>query len=95
MSAEPAPLDQYALRVASVRPAGGWTALEVLDRVVSTNAELLARAAQGADDRSVLIAEEQTGARGRLNRTWISPRGTGLTLSVLWRPVGVPAERLG
>ncbi len=95
MSVEPAPLDPYALRVALVRPAGGWNALEVVERTGSTNADLLAAAAKGAEDRTVLIAEEQTGGRGRLDRTWTSPLRTGLTLSVLWRPEGVAAERLG
>jgi len=32
------------------------------------------------------VAEEQTSGRGRLERNWVSPRGAGLTLSVLLRP---------
>ncbi len=34
----------------------------------------------------MVVAEEQTSGRGRLDRTWTSPRGAGLTLSVLLRP---------
>ena len=95
MSVEPESLDPYALRTVLVRPAGGWNALDVVDRTGSTNADLLAAAAAGAQDRTVLVAEEQTTGRGRLDRTWTSPSRTGLTLSVLWRPEGIPAERFG
>jgi BirA family biotin operon repressor/biotin-[acetyl-CoA-carboxylase] ligase len=96
MSAEPVPpLDPYALRVELVRPVGGWNALDVVERTGSTNADLLAAAAKGAEDRTVLIAEEQTKGRGRLDRAWTSATRSGLTLSVLWRPEGVAAERLG
>ncbi|MFP5019949.1 biotin--[acetyl-CoA-carboxylase] ligase [Pseudonocardia phyllosphaerae] len=89
------PLDAYALRNAVLRPAGGWSALDVVPSTGSTNADLLASAAKGAEDRSVLIAEEQVRGRGRLDRTWTSRPGAALTLSVLWRPEGVPADRLG
>lgn len=89
------PLDVYALRTAVLRPAGGWTALEVVASTGSTNADLLAEAGRGAPDRSVLIAEEQVRGRGRLDRTWTSRPGAAVTMSVLWRPEGVPADRLG
>ncbi|ALE82043.1 biotin--[acetyl-CoA-carboxylase] ligase [Pseudonocardia sp. HH130629-09] len=89
------PLDPYALRTAVLRPAGGWTALDVVASTGSTNADLLAEAVRGAPDRSVLIAEDQVRGRGRLDRTWLSRPGAALTLSVLWRPEGVPADRLG
>ncbi|ALE75931.1 biotin--acetyl-CoA-carboxylase ligase [Pseudonocardia sp. EC080625-04] len=88
-------MDIYALRTAVLRPAGGWTALDVVGSTGSTNADLLAEAGRGAPDRSVLIAEEQVRGRGRLDRTWTSRPGAALTMSVLWRPEGVPADRLG
>jgi BirA family biotin operon repressor/biotin-[acetyl-CoA-carboxylase] ligase len=43
----------------------------------------------------VLVAEYQSAGRGRLTRSWVSPPGSGLTLSVLLRPTGVPASRFG
>lgn len=89
------PLDVYALRTAVLRPAGGWTGLEVVGSTGSTNADLLAEAGRGAPDRSALIAEEQVSGRGRLDRIWTSRPGATLTMSVLWRPEGVPADRLG
>ncbi|CAN5667563.1 bifunctional biotin--[acetyl-CoA-carboxylase] ligase/biotin operon repressor BirA [soil metagenome] len=56
-------------------------ALEVLWSIDSTNAELLRRVApaEGAD---VLLAERQTGGRGRRGRPWASPLAAKLYLSV-------------
>src|SRR5689334_7142588 len=55
----------------------------------------MAQALAGAPDGSVLVTEHQTAGRGRLDRTWEAPRGSGIAVSVLWRPEGIPAERLG
>lgn len=41
----------------------------------STNADLLARAAEGAPEGLWLRADAQDGGRGRLGRTWESPQG--------------------
>lgn len=40
----------------------------------------------GADEGLVVQAGEQTAGRGRLDRSWWSPAGTGLYLSILLRP---------
>jgi len=84
------PLDAGALRAALVGP---WTQLDVVDRTGSTNADLMAAALAGAPDRSVLVAERQESGRGRLARSWVSPPGSGLTVSVLFRPAGVSPSR--
>lgn len=60
----------------------------------STNADLVALAERGEPAGLVLVAEEQTHGRGRLDRTWTSPPRSGLTFSVLLRPGREPA-RLG
>jgi len=52
----------------------------------STNNEVARLAALGADEGLAVIAEEQTAGRGRLQRTWISPKGAGLYFSILLRP---------
>lgn len=85
------PLDAVALRAAL---GGAWAQVDVVDRTGSTNADLIAAAAAGAPDRTVLVAEHQDAGRGRLTRSWVSPPGSGLTVSVLLRPAGVPASRL-
>ncbi len=58
----------------------------VEDTVDSTNTRLKAMAAQGAPEGTALLAEEQTGGRGTRGRSFQSPRGEGLYLSVLLRP---------
>jgi BirA family transcriptional regulator, biotin operon repressor / biotin---[acetyl-CoA-carboxylase] ligase len=40
----------------------------------------------GAPDGAVVLAEEQTKGRGRFDRTWVSPAGTNLYLTLLVRP---------
>jgi BirA family biotin operon repressor/biotin-[acetyl-CoA-carboxylase] ligase len=64
--------------------ARGWR-VTVVDETGSTNADLLAAAASGAPDRSVLMARHQTAGRGRLDRTWDAPPGANLLASVLLR----------
>ncbi|MFC5950893.1 biotin--[acetyl-CoA-carboxylase] ligase [Pseudonocardia lutea] len=91
----PQPFDEHALRHALLGPAGRWTRLDVVEETGSTNADLTAEAVAGAPDGTVLVTEHQTKGRGRLDRTWEAPRGSGIAVSVLWRPEGIPAERLG
>src|SRR5207302_4121878 len=43
-------------------------------------------AADGAPEGIVRVAHFQNGGRGRLDRSWSSPPGAGLTFSVLLRP---------
>ena len=63
-----------------------------VDSVVdSTNTRLKAEAAS-LPDGAVLIAEEQTGGRGTHGRSFQSPRGDGLYLSVLLRPRAALSE---
>jgi len=59
-------------------------AVEYHDAIPSTNERARELAADGAED-VVVLADEQTGGRGRLDRSWDSPSG-GIWLSVLFRP---------
>lgn len=59
----------------------------VLDKTVSTNSYAKAIAAEGASHGTVVIAEGQTGGRGRLGRSFSSPKGKGLYMSVILRNV--------
>lgn len=45
----------------------------------------------GADEGTVVVAEEQTAGRGRFGRSWVSPAGNNLYLTIVARP---PADRL-
>lgn len=49
--------------------------IQKIASTVSTNADLLAQAAAGAADRSWLVADVQTGGRGRMGRVWESAAG--------------------
>lgn len=57
-----------------------------LDAADSTNSYALALGQQGEAAGTVVVAETQTGGRGRLNRSWLSPPGMGLYFSLLLRP---------
>ena len=59
--------------------------IEAYKTITSTNTELKKRA---ADEKEwlILVAEEQTLGRGRMNRKFYSPKGTGIYISFLLRP---------
>jgi BirA family biotin operon repressor/biotin-[acetyl-CoA-carboxylase] ligase len=88
------PLHEGALRRALVRDGGLWREVRVVDETGSTNADLAARARDGAPEGTVLVTELQTAGRGRQGRTWTAPARSGLAFSMLLRPA-VPVPRLG
>jgi BirA family biotin operon repressor/biotin-[acetyl-CoA-carboxylase] ligase len=70
----------------SIEWPAGWH-VRVVDETGSTNSDLLAAAAAGAPDRSVLAARHQTAGRGRLDRRWEAPAGANLLVSLLFTEV--------
>lgn len=58
----------------------------------STNDDLKAMAKQGAPHGTVLMADRQTGGHGRLGRSFHSPEGVGVYMSILLRPQCAPTE---
>ena len=56
------------------------------DSIDSTNLEAMRRAKAGAPEGLCVVAREQTRGRGRLERSWHSPKDAGLYLSVVLRP---------
>lgn len=96
MSSPYSDLDRPPLRARALARAlapDGWR-VEVLARCGSTNQVVAERARSGEPAGLVVVAEQQTAGRGRLDRSWTSPPRAGLTLSVLLRPQ-LPAERFG
>ena len=60
--------------------------------LTSTNLVLKDMAKQGAPHGSLCLCECQTAGRGRMDRTWASPEGQGIWMSVLLRPALAPAD---
>ncbi|MFD8967130.1 biotin--[acetyl-CoA-carboxylase] ligase [Streptomyces sp. NPDC059568] len=90
------PLNASALRHGLIRSGGLWTSLDVVPATGSTNTDLAAGAAAGLAEGAVLVAEEQTAGRGRLDRRWTAPARSGLFFSVLLRPgPEVPVRHYG
>lgn len=60
--------------------------LLVFDCVDSTNTVLKKMANEGSDEKTVVIANEQTQGRGRKGRSFFSPSESGIYMSILLRP---------
>lgn len=60
--------------------------IRYFDSISSTNDEALAWAASDAKDLSLVVADEQTAGRGRLDRKWFTPPGTALAFSLILHP---------
>jgi BirA family biotin operon repressor/biotin-[acetyl-CoA-carboxylase] ligase len=75
-------------RLLSNLPLGG---IRYFDQIGSTNDEALAWVDEGAADLSLVLANEQTSGRGRLERSWFTPRDSALAFSLILRPT--EAER--
>ena len=75
-------------------PWAPWPVPEVIETTASTMLDVERRAAGGAPEGTVVIAEEQTAGRGRRGRAWESSARAGLWWSLLLRP-SVPADHLG
>ena len=90
------PLDVAALRAELIGTGLGWRQLDVVEQTGSTNADLLARAASGADVAgAVLIAEHQTAGRGRQGRGWSATPRAQIIMSVGVSVVDVPTTGWG
>ncbi len=56
------------------------------EQLDSTQAEAQRLLSAGAEEGCVIVAEEQTAGRGRLGRSWHSPPGKGLWMSIILKP---------
>lgn len=82
---KPDSIDATALQLALDTTVFGRKAV-LLTSTLSTQGDVLKLAEQGQAEGAVVIAEEQTGGRGRFGRQWFSPPGKGIWMSVLLRP---------
>lgn len=66
--------------------------IHYVEQIDSTNRLAKEKAQEGAAEGTVIIAEEQVGGKGRLTRSWYSPFGKGIWMSVILRPQFLPGE---
>ena len=79
--------------LAALSPANPWREkVQYFDNITSTNDVLKQLAAQGAPEGTSLIAGSQSGGRGRMGRSFLSPPEAGIYMSVLLRPQCSPLE---
>ena len=71
------------------------TAAPCLEEIDSTNSYLKREALAGAPHGTVAVANCQSAGRGRMTRSFQSPPGKGVYLSVLLRPQLPPGELMG
>lgn len=67
------------------------TELEIHDCINSTNTYLLDKTHQANTKGTVCFAESQTAGKGRRGREWVSPYGSNIYLSILWKYQNGPA----
>lgn len=75
-------------------PQAQGVAIQIRDTVTSTNTVVKELAEQGGREGMVVIAEHQVQGKGRLGRSFYSPRTSGLYMSILLRPSFSPEESL-
>ena len=69
------------------RTSAGWSSRLRWYASVGSTSDFAARVAEhGADEWTIVAADEQTAGRGRLGRSWTSRPGAGLYFSVVLRP---------
>ncbi|MDX1529734.1 MAG: bifunctional biotin--[acetyl-CoA-carboxylase] ligase/biotin operon repressor BirA [Gammaproteobacteria bacterium] len=66
------------------RQAGALGGIEIHFSIDSTNRYLMQRAADGLQGPFICLSEFQSAGRGRRGRSWTSPFGRNLYLSLLW-----------
>jgi BirA family transcriptional regulator, biotin operon repressor / biotin---[acetyl-CoA-carboxylase] ligase len=67
-------------------------ALLVAWTLESTNTRLLEALPPAAGKAAVVLAEHQTGGRGRRGRSWIAPPGGAICISIAWQYPDMPAD---
>ena len=60
--------------------------LIVFESIDSTNSEAKRRVVSDFQHGLTIISEEQTVGRGRLGRDWVSPKGKGLWMTIVFKP---------
>jgi BirA family biotin operon repressor/biotin-[acetyl-CoA-carboxylase] ligase len=70
----------------------GWERIDHFPVIDSTNVRARMIADRGAPEGTVVVAEAQLKGKGRRGRSWFSPAGEGIYVSVILRPRVAPSE---
>ena len=84
-----------ASRIQSLLPADVRARIEALLvewTLESTNTKLLESLTPAANSAAIVLAEHQTGGRGRRGRGWVAPPGGAICLSLSWQYADMPAD---
>lgn len=60
------------------------------NEINSTNEKAKALAREGSTEGTLVIADRQSAGKGRMGRSWISPEGTGIWMSLILKPEILP-----
>lgn len=83
---QPTRLDEISL-MKLLRTERFGRQLRMLDTTDSTQDEARTWLSSGAEEGALIIAEEQTLGRGRRGRSWYSPPGKGIWMSMVLKPL--------
>jgi BirA family biotin operon repressor/biotin-[acetyl-CoA-carboxylase] ligase len=87
--------DAMICRIQKYLQGHPWSqTIQWLDCVDSTNTYAKQLARSGAAEGTIVLADLQTGGRGRLGRSFSSPAGMGIYMSVILRPDCLPEEMM-
>lgn len=80
--------DQITSEAVGSRLNTAWTGREIhfYETIDSTNNEAKRLAEQGAPEGALILAETQTGGKGRRGRAWLTPAGSAVAMTLLLRP---------
>lgn len=69
-----------------------WVAKEVLyfDTIDSTNTKAQELAEKGYPSGTLVVADKQESGKGRRGRSWVSPSGTGIFMTLMIKPDIIP-----
>jgi len=85
------PLDIHAIKEKLCSSIIGRD-IRYLHRIDSTNSYALEAALHGAEEGTIILADQQTGGRGRHQREWESPAYKGIYLSIILKPKAMKGE---
>ena len=82
----PAKMSADSIRL-QLKSAKMGSSIHYYETVASTQRIANELANNGAPEGTIVVADEQTAGRGRLARQWVSPKGTGIWMSLILKPV--------